>query len=410
MKKTLMSVLLILAVGLAAGGCRTQEAEPVETVSEKVAVKLEQVAGGTLRETVSFSGEVTADGEVQVVPKTTGRISSVFVSVGQWVSEGSLLLELDAQETDVAVRQAEAAVAMARANLEAAIAQRENTYAQLSAAVRQAQIGLESAEKNLERMESLYREGAAALQQLEGAKTQYEMAKSQYDAAREQLSLFESNQTQLDVLRAQVEQAEAGLEMALLNQANTKIYAPVDGLVTAVQAVPGNMASPGMPVVTLMTQGGHTVTARLTENNVAQVRRGMKVTVEIPALETATSGEIIEIPPTATAGTRFYPVKIRVNPVQGLKAGMLARVELTVSEKKNVLLVPKGAVLERDGRQCVFVVEGDIAYLREVTTGAESDGQVEIKDGLTEGEQVVVAGQHFLSDGQEVLVEEGEAR
>ncbi|MCL4463727.1 MAG: biotin/lipoyl-binding protein [Firmicutes bacterium] len=108
------------AVGLLmlfASGCGRSGAEPVME-EEAVAVQVEQATLGSIRETVAFSGEVAAGSEVQVMPKAGGRIIRVTAAVGQEVRKGELLVELEARELTMAVRQAEAAVEMARANLQ----------------------------------------------------------------------------------------------------------------------------------------------------------------------------------------------------------------------------------------------------------------------------------------------------
>lgn len=390
--------LLILLVS----GCGRSGAEPV-TEQEAVSVQVEQAAVGSIRETVGFSGEVAAGSEVQVMPKVGGRIIRVAAAVGREVRKGDLLVELEARELAMAVRQAEAAVEMARANLQNA--KTGGALAQLQAAVRQAEASYNNAQTILSRMEMLYQEGAIALQQLESARLQAEVAESQASLAREQFAIFERGEGQIQVLEAQVRQAEVGLEMAQLNLSNARILSPISGLVVAITAEAGNLASPGLPVVTLAGLEGVTVTARLTEQSVGLFSPGNAVEVEVPAIGLTLPGKVREVAPGAVAGTRSFLVKAQVASTEGLRAGMFARLRLVAAESVEAVLVPRAAVLEQDERHFVFTVKDGKALRREVTVGLQDEQFAEILTGLAAGETAITAGQQFLEDGTTVRLE-----
>ena len=281
-KKMVLVTALVLVVLLAGCGAPEESGEP-----DPIPVRLEAALTGSIQETVNFSGDVTAGSEVQVVPKIAGRIARVAVQMGQEVKKGDLLVELEAQELAVGLRQAEAALAMARANLKSG--QSGVTLAQKQ----QAEANYNNVKATLERMEALYAQGGISLQQLEGTRMQYQVAESQYTLAKQQLELYERGEGQIEVMAAQVKQAEAGLEMARLNYNNSRIIAPIDGVVAMVSAEVGNMASPGMAVATLVNVEGVTVVARLTEQTIGLVAPGMAVTVEVSGERFA--GEVREV-------------------------------------------------------------------------------------------------------------------
>lgn len=397
-------LVILLAAGLvllSAAGCGRGGAQ--QQAVGAVTVRTEPASVGAIRETTSFSGEVTAGSEIQVLPKLAGRIIRVAVAVGQEVDKGELLVELEAQELAVAVRQAEAAAEMARANLQSLKA--GGTLAQLQAAARQAEAGYLNARSTLERMELLYREGAIALQQLEGARLQVQVTESQYSLASEQLAIFERGEGQIQVLAAQVRQAEAALEMARLNLSHARITAPVAGKVMSLTAEVGNMASPALPAATLLGPGGVTVTARVTEQAVGLFSPGLPVEVEVPAKGMIVSGDVREVAPGAAAGARSFLVTVRVAEAGGLRPGMFARVRLAVAENTAAVLVPREAVLEQEGRFFVFTVQDGKAERREVTVGLRDEKFAEIISGIVAGEAVITAGQQFLEDGAAVRLE-----
>lgn len=405
MRKWVFRLLTVFLLLLLLAGCGQQAAEEIE--SDPVPVRMEKVVTGSISETVSFSGEVTAGSEVQVVPKTAGRIARVAAQVGLEVKKGDLLVELEAQELAVALKQAEATVEMARANLRNA--ETGGLGAQLRAGVQQAEANFNNAEATLRRMEMLYQEGAIALQQLEGVRLQHQVARSQYELAREQMDLFEQGKGQVEILQAQLKQAEAGAEMARLTYGNARITAPVNGMVAMVSAEVGNMASPAMPVVTLVNMEGVMVEARLTEQTVGLVKTGMMVQVEVPALGEDISGEVKEVAPSPLAGTKSYTVRVQISGGPELKPGMFARLKLAVATSRDAVLVPLTALLEREGQYFAFTVKDGKAVRREVTLGLQDGRFAEILSGFTAGEMVVAVGQQFLSEGTPVLAEEGDS-
>ncbi|MBT9136717.1 MAG: Macrolide export protein MacA [Firmicutes bacterium] len=404
MRKRIFCWVALGLLMLLASGCGRSGAEPV-IEQEAVSVQVEQATVGSISETVGFSGEVAASSEVQVTPKTGGRIIRVAAAVGQQVRKGDLLVELEARELTMAVKQAEAAVEMAMANLQNA--KTGGALAQLQAAVRQTAAAYNNAQTILRRMEMLYHEGAIALQQLESARLQVEVSGSQDTLAREQLAIFERGEGQAQVLEAQVRQAQIGLQMAQLNLSNARILSPVSGLVVAIAAEPGNLASPGLPIVTLTGLDDVTVMARLTEQAVGLFSPGMVVEVEVPAIGVTLTGEVQEVAPGAAGGTRFFLVKAKVPAADGLRAGMFARLRLVAAESAEAVLVPRTAVLEQDERHFVFTVKNGKAVRREVAVGLQDEQFIEILTGFAAGEKAIIAGQQFLEDGTTVRLEGG---
>ncbi len=386
-------------------GCETKSALMDEP--DPVPVRVGFAIEGPISEEGGFSGEVTAVREVQVVPKTAGRVAKVAVQMGQEVKKGDLLVRLEADELAVMLRQAEAGVEMARASLRNA--QSGSAKAQLEAAVEQSMANFEAVQGNLERMEYLYNEGAISLQQLEGVRLQFKVAESQYNLTLEQLGMFERGEGQLEVLQAQVKQTEAALEMARLNYNNSSILAPVGGVVSLLNTGVGNMVSPGVPVATIVDLTEPQVMVRMTERAVAVLTPGMPVEVEVPSLSAIFAGEIKEVSPGTVAGSRSFLVRVRLFEADKVSPGMFARVRLAISSKDNAILVPRVAILEREGSFYAFTVEEARAVRREVELGLTDEKYAEVLFGFAPGEAVVVSGQHFLRDGSPLMVEAGEA-
>jgi multidrug efflux pump subunit AcrA (membrane-fusion protein) len=403
-KKKILALALTLVLGVLMAGCGQNASDGDDNVA--VAVSVTTATVGDISEDFNFSGEVTAGGDVQVIPKVAGRITRVNVKPGAEVKKGDLLVQLEAQELALAVRQAEATLEMAKANLNSV--ENGGGLAQMQANVRQLEINYNLTAEQLQTMEDLYAEGGLAQQQLNEVRARFEVAKSQYELAKDQLAAHQRGEGQLEILAAQVKQAEVGLELARLNYKNATITAPLDGTISLVNAEVGNLASPGMPVVTLMTGEAKQVVAMLTEQAVTQVKPGMRLNIEIPALDVVYPGVVTEVSPAVTTGTKFYLVKAELQEESGVLPGMFARLKLIRTRKTDTVLVPREAVLGQESTYYLFTVSEGKAKRRAVELGIRDESFAEILDGVRVGESVVVAGQHFLRDGASVVVEGGE--
>lgn len=389
-------LVVLVALTLALSGCGSKEdtagKKGAEVITKPVAVVT--VATGEVTRVNTITGKVAASMEVNVVPKLGGKVAEVQVQVGDRVQAGQVLVRLDTTEIAAQVKQAEAGLETARANLE----QTE----QVKQAVQVAKAQHQAAKDNLERMEYLYGQGAISQAQLDGARTQFQVAEAQ-------LAQAEANLKVADVARAQVLQAEAALELARAQLNNSAITAPIGGVVSTRYIDPGEMAAPTMPVVTIVQVDTVAIEASVTEDYINRLQVGQEVKTTIKVVqEEPFAGKVASVSPAADARTRAYNIKIDLpNPEGALKPGMTAAIPLALESQRDVLVVPVQAVLDRGGKKVVFVVESGVAKQREVTVGLEGEKEVAITAGLSAGEQVVVSGQHLLSDGDRVTLPEG---
>lgn len=424
-KKVLVSWCLIGLGLLLVTGCGPgKEIRAEAEISKPVTVKA--VTRGEVKLVHTVSGRVGPASEVQVVPKIGGKVAAAAVNVGDAVSPGQVLIRLDTADLAVQVRQAEAAVAVAAANLNNLLAgTRPEQLAQAKAGLQAAKAGLENARANhdnilanLERMRYLYDQGAIAKQQLEANETQGRVAaggmiqaEAQLIQAKEALRMAEAGPTAeiLDVARAQVKQAEAGLLLARNHLANSVITAPVAGRVNARHVEEGEMAGPAMPVVTLLRQGPEVVEFEVTEAHVNYLSPGQELPVRIrAATENNLQGRVKTVSLAADPRTRSYQARVEIISGQAaVRPGMTAAIDIPIERKTGVIAVPLSAVLERGGRNIAFVVKDNRAEIRELSLGAADHQTVEVVAGLNEGELLVVAGQQLLSGKDLVAIQEG---
>jgi RND family efflux transporter MFP subunit len=209
--------------------------------------------------------------------------------------------------------------------------------------------------------------------------------------------------------RRQVEarrsQAEAEIAAARVALGYATLTAPFAGLVTERKADPGSLAMPGAPLLTLEREGNLRLEAPIDESRLGLVRIGESVAVEIDGLNRTVTGRVVEVVPIVDAATRSFVAKIDLPPLPGLWTGMFGRAAFAAG-KREVLLVPESAVIERGQIRSVYVSAGGTARLRLVTLGEARDELREVLSGLTAGERIIVAPPPLLADGRRVAIQE----
>lgn len=356
--------LLLLFWGVAAvsflmllAGCTSAVPPAPETAEAAVPVKVVEAYRGDVEVAVSFPGVLEPEMVVNVVPKTGGRVAEVRVKNGQEVPAGALLLRLEGEEVAAQLAQAEANLQLAR-------------------------VQFETAAKSLEDARILFQEEIISRQQFEQAETQYKVA------------------------AAQLAQAEAAVSLVRLQLDNTLLTAPMGGTVSGLRVNPGEMISPGMPVLSINRMETMLVRLALTEKDVGRLTVGQKVGVVVSAVSPEQlQGEITSISPVADPVSKTFEMKVALpNADRLLKAGMSAAVYAVVAVEKDTVIIPVEAVVTQQEQQVVFVVEEGLARLRPLTLGLENGTLVSVLAGVNAGEQVVVKGQHYLQDGTRVAV------
>ncbi|HEX2442707.1 MAG TPA: efflux RND transporter periplasmic adaptor subunit [Vicinamibacterales bacterium] len=347
------------------GGGGGQFARPPMTV-EVAPARREAVS-----EQITVVGNLIGAATVEVVPKVSGRLEKVTVKLGDRVSNGQVIAVIEDREIYEQVKQAEASFAVARAS------------------IKQREADLKFNETALERARSLFDRQLLPKQSLDDADSKYQAAVAQ-----------------LDLVRAQFAQSEARLDELKITLANTVIRSPVNGFVGKRYLDAGGFASQNAPVVSVVDLSVVRLVANLVEKDLSRVRQGTSGSVEVDAYPGEQfSGRVARVAPVFDAATRTASMEIEV-PNDGfrLKAGMYARVRLTVDTRQNALVVPRNALVQVEGKDGVFVASGQKATFSAVQTGLQDEAKVEIVAGLREGTRVVTTGAGALRDGDTIVL------
>lgn len=378
MKKHKNIQLLVATIGvglvLLTGGCGSQKTATTTVEEQYIPVEVLPAAVQTLVETTNFSGKINSDQELSLVPKIPGKVSSVNVQVGDTVSAGTVLFTLDVTDLQKAVDMASLGVRSAEANY-------QRTKEQI-----------DLAKTNLERQKQLYEAGAISKVQLETAESQ-------------------ASETPLQLVQIQWDQAKLSLQQAQDGLNNAVVTAPVSGTVTAVNVKPGEMASSAQPAVTMTQLSSLYVNINVPENIVNSLQLGQEAKVTITSAEVQDiTGKVSSIAPAADARTMLYAIKVAIdNPEGKIKPGMFAKVEMATESRTQVLAVNSEAIVTKNEKLFVYVVENEKAVEKEVTTGLDTGAMVEVKTGLNPEEHVIIKGQTLVEQGSNVKIVGGSA-
>lgn len=409
-RRTLVAILLVLGI-IINMGCSREEAvdTAAQTAEQPVTVEVEKAIKGSIESLVSYSSRVKPVQEIMVIPKQPGKVVKVNFDLGQRVKEGQVLFEMDKTDALLQLNQAAAAVEMAEINLKRLSGSSyEQQMLQLKAAVDSAKINFEDAKTYFETVKTLYEAGAETKFNLDRAQSQLELAKQQYETAKANLELTEekSFKENIEAAQAQLSQAKVSYEIAKNLVDNMSVEAPISGVISARNVKEGEFASTASPAFVIIDDSSYVLEVNVNENVIGKVQVGDKVRINIGAIsEENLSGVITAAAPAADSMTQTYLVKITLeNPPSTLKGGMFAEVYITLNRAENCILIPMSSVIEEEGRKYVFVVENDKAVKKQIITGIFNDKEIQVIEGIDEGEIVVVKGQDFLKDGSTVVI------
>jgi RND family efflux transporter MFP subunit len=335
-------------------------------------VELATATRGTVRQRIIVVGNLIGDATVAVVPRVGGRLQEISVQLGDRVRRGQRIAKIEDFELQQQVKQAEAAQEVSQAT------------------IRQREADLKLAETNAERSRNLFARQLLPKQTLDDTEARYQAAVAQ-----------------LDLARAQATQSNARLDELRITLDNTIITSPVNGFVARRGADPGAFVSQNAPIADVVDITPVRLVAHVVEKNLKEIRAGDQASVEVDAYPGETfMGRIARVAPVLDPQTRTASIEIEVpNPDFRLKPGMYARIGITTGERKDTLVVPINAVIDLGGRRGVYLAqENNTATFRPVRVGIEEATQVEILDGLAEGDRVVTTGAGALREGDRFLV------
>ncbi|MGQ9799201.1 MAG: efflux RND transporter periplasmic adaptor subunit [Ignavibacterium sp.] len=334
--------LIILTI-LFLGGCGKKQTNNQNQTTEAIPVEVTVVKKTSIDREIELVGNLLAWREANLGAQTTARVQKIYVDAGSRVKEGDLLFEMD--DTQLA----------------------------------QAKIQYQVAKDNYDRLKPLYETGSISQSQFEQVKASYETAEKTY-----QLLLT-----------------------------NTQFRAPFSGVVTTKKLndgevfllAPGGAGAP--TIVSMMQINPLKLILNVSENNLKDVKLNQTVEIRSDIFPNEIfKGSISRINPAINPASRTFEVEVRIpNPNEILRPGMYVRAKILIGKSEGII-INRSAALKQLGSTAYygFIVKDNVAKRVELILGKEFDSQVEITNGLNEGDYVVTRGQGLLKDGSKVEI------
>ncbi|WP_116632088.1 efflux RND transporter periplasmic adaptor subunit [Pasteurella langaaensis] len=350
----------------------------------------EDVHRGDVEKTVIASGSIESSNKVNVGAQVSGKITKLYVKLGQQVKKGDMIADIDSTTQLNSLNTAKAALTSYQAQLKA----KETAY----------KIALSS----YNRQSKLYSQQSTSLDNLNSAKNTLDAAKSE-----------------MDMLQESIKQAEIQVDTAETNVSYTKITSPIDGTVISTpisegQTVNSNQSTP--TIVTVANLQEMQIKPEISEGDITKVKAGQEVEFTIlsdsqtkyqaiidsvdPATTTvtdansSTSSSSSSSSSSSTSAVYYYANMKVKNPNGVLRIGMTTENTIKIASAKNVLIVSNMALQQRNQKYFVHILnDKNQPEEREVAIGVQDDFQTEIKSGLKEGEKVIVSQ---VADGEKI--------
>src|SRR5262245_24403908 len=396
MKKSMLLLFCLLMFLPACSSRDSEAAKHPQAASPPAPVSIDAVRVETreLQRSVEAVGTLDPNEEVTVSNQVEGTVEELLLDLGDPVRKGQVIAQLDTRELELNVHQQEAALQqeLARVGLtDPGASFDEATTSQ----VRQAEAGFADARIRLERTKKLAESGVIA-QQLDAQQAQYDGAEAALRSSRETVRN----------IRASIAARRAALALAQKKLTDAKITAPMDGFIKDRPAAAGQFLKANSPVVTIVQNSPLKLHAEVPESAVASLRVGRPVEFRVDAFSERTfEGKITRLSPSVDQQSRTLKLEAIVNNVDGLlKPGFFARVTIQTDRKDKVVVVPAESLLNVSGIEKVFVIENGKIAERIVRSGVRLANDVEIIDGLTEGERIAKSNLGNLQQGREVSI------
>ncbi len=340
---SLIILALVLIFGLRLGSFIITTLNPEENQTLPVSVKVEEAQLRDMSLSMPLTGRISPNQEVAIIPMAQGQITGVYAKVGDFVKAGTILFEIDKTQNSVTYNQARA--------------------------------GYDLAKSSYDNLKVLYEEGAISKMDHDKAYNSYVNAREGLNAAGELLSYC-------------------------------TVTSPIDGYITSLNAVVGNMASPGI-MGSVADTSSLKIESAVSQHLAGKIQLGQKVDIAVSSLgDTIYQGTVTAFSPAPALGTLTYPITIAIDPGQEtLMAGMFAEARFKVEDSLETLALPSGAIITKNGEPTVITVDDNsLPSFKKVELGIDDGTYTQIKTGITKGEKVVVSGQNFVTEGVKVNI------
>ncbi len=397
----------LLAASLALAGCSTKEAPEAEPV---VPVQVAEAQRAAVKRTVAAEAILYPVTQSAVVPKISAPVKEFAVRRGDHVRKGQLLAVLENKDLAAATVENQGMYRQAEATYKL------TTAASLPEEIEKARSEMQADKQAMDAAQMLYdsrrellRQGAIARRLVDEANVAFVQAKSQYDVAARHVEALEkvSREAQVSSVEGQLEAAKGRFQGAEAQLQYSRITSPIDGVVTDRPLYPGEMAAPGTPLLTIMDISRVIARANVPVDQLGFLKVGSPAAIAGPN-GAELQGKITVVSPAVDPNSTTAEVWVQAaNPGERLRPGETVRVSMDAGTVTDAVVVPAAALVPApDGSTAVMVVSSDsAAHQKRVSVGIRDADRVQILEGVSPGDKVIVVGALGLQDNAKVRVE-----
>jgi RND family efflux transporter MFP subunit len=391
-----VATVLGAAAAISVTGCNRKPVVEAKKDNAPVPVRVAPVTSRQIQRNVESVGTLFPFDETVISAEVEGRVLEVVADLGDAVDKGQPLVRISDEEQKYVVEQNEAQLRMALERLGLNSDKDRLQDVRETSDVRRAQADLTEAEQRYKRTRTLVDQGIGSQQELDQSQQRYKAAQAAYDQAVNNVR---------NVMR-EAERSKAVLELQRKKLRDTTVYAPFAGRVKERQVTPGAFVRPNTPLVTLVKIDPIRLRLEVPERMAPWVRVGQVAQVAVEAFgDREFVGKIWRISPTVDQSKRTFIVEALIdNPVGDLKPGSYAKARVPTNKTEHIRVVTSRAVNYVLGSNKAYVVNGNTVDAREVKLGDRFGNEVEIVEGLQDGELVAVTQLNRLDTGTRVQV------
>ena len=358
--KKYIYIITLLSASLFMTSCGNEDKKVAVDNSPAIKVKVSEVVKNNNSPFLSVSGKVQATNSADLSTRMMGYVKKIHVNVGDNVKKGQLLISIN--NTDLEAKKG-----------------------QVNAGIIQAKAAFKNAEKNYNRFKNLFVSNSVTQKEMDDMTANYEMAKAGLEAANQMKNEINAQFTY------------------------SNITAPFSGIITVKNIENGNMANPGMPLISLETPKDFEVIAMVPETEISQIKKGTSVDVLVKSISKTVKGKVTEVSSSAKNTGGQYLVKINLEKTDvNILSGMFATVQFPVERKtaSTIVLIPTKAIVKNGQLAGVYTVsQSNTALLRWLRLGRTYGNQVEVLSGLSASESYIVSADGKLYNGVKISIQ-----
>ncbi|NVJ89972.1 MAG: efflux RND transporter periplasmic adaptor subunit [Flavobacteriaceae bacterium] len=359
MKKYIYIITLISST-LLITSCGSEDKKIAHDNSPVINVKVKKVTPDNNQSFLSVSGKIQASNSAEVSTRIMGYVEKVHVNVGDKVKKGQLLVSIN--NNDLQAKKA-----------------------QVDAGIIKAETAFKNAEKNYNRFKNLYSSQSVSQKEMDDMTANYQISKASLESAKQMKN-------------------EINAQFAYAN-----ITAPFNGVITNKNIKSGDMANPGMPLLSLESPKNFEVLAMVPETEISKIKKDITVNVLVKSIDKTIKGKVTEVSSSAKNTGGQYLVKIALEKTNtNVLSGMFATVEFPINKeiKSKMILIPNDALVKNGQLSGVYTVsQSNTALLRWLLLGRTYGDQVEVLSGLSANENYIISADSKLFNGAKISIQ-----